>query len=81
MMMRQAKLSWDLWCDMKLRAPKKKVEEEIKEKLDRSASNGRRRCPCGTPEIPGKHEPSTLSRNIKLSSYIACVSTSAAAGS
>ena len=26
-----------------------KVEQKIKEKLDRSASNGRRQCPSGTP--------------------------------
>ena len=26
-----------------------RVEQEVKEKLDRSASNARRRCPSGTP--------------------------------
>ena len=39
-----------LWYDIKLRATtKQRVKEEIKEKLDRSASNDRRRCPSGTP--------------------------------
>ena len=36
-----------------------KVEQETKEKLDRSASNARRRCRSGTPgdarEVPTEH--------------------------
>ena len=49
LMMSQAKLSWDLVRTMKLRATtQKKAKEDIKEKLDRSSSNGRRRCPSET---------------------------------
>ena len=59
--MRQAKLRWDLWYnDMKLRATtKKRAKEETKEKIDRSVSNERRRCPSGTPgdarDAPTEH--------------------------
>ena len=62
-MMRQPSVSRDLWHDMELRATtKKKGKEEIKEKLDRSASNERRRLPSGTPgdarDAPGEILPS-----------------------
>ena len=43
-----------------------KVGQETKKKLNRSASNGRKRCPSGTP----MYQPRTFSRKIKISSSI-----------
>ena len=44
------------------------AEQEIKEKLDRSASKLDR----PTSEMPGMHQPSAFSTNILESKYIVC---------
>ena len=43
------------------------MEQDIKEKLDRSASN---KLECPTSEMPGKHQPSAFSTKIFVSKSI-----------
>ena len=49
---------------------KNKAEQEIKEKLDRSAVMHGGGVEVGRPEMPGVHQPSTFSRKISISMFM-----------